>query len=616
VMRAHSRAIAAGVALIFFALLGPAAAEPRRVLLLHSFGPHFSPWRVISSRFREALLEQSRIAIDLYEASLHSRLLGETHDERPFIEHLRALFAERRLKLVVAMGAPAGRFFLEHRSEISPPTPLLITGVDEQMLEGAVLTANDAAVTVWFDQAKQIENILQLIPYTTTIAVAAGASPTEKFWVEDLRRAYLPFTNKVTFEWLNELSLDDMVKRVARLPPHSAIYYNHIHVDARGVPYENDRALSRLYEAANAPIFSSIDSVFGHGTVGGPLVSTERIALQTANVAVQILSGEVPNNIEIPLFGLEPPIYDWRELQRWNISEARLPAGSIVQFRKPTAWERYRWQLTGIFLALLVLTALTAWLLMERFGRRSAQLESGRRLSQIIHLNRSAELGALSTSFAHELSQPLSAIMVSADAGESLLGQHPPKDGRVRSVLVDIREAAQHAIDVIQHLRKFMKKSETEVKEFDVNEVIADVTRFLGREATKRSIILRVDGCQGRLLVRADRIHLQQVILNLANNAADAVADLQRADRIITIQTRLLGDSRLEVSVSDSGPGIPEQDLYKVFDTFYTTKKQGTGLGLSIARNIIESFDGRIWAENRPEGGAVFRFTLPLAHAT
>jgi signal transduction histidine kinase len=333
-------------------------------------------------------------------------------------------------------------------------------------------------------------------------------------------------------------------------------------------------------------------------------------------VAVQILSGEVPNNIEIPLFGLEPPIYDWRELQRWNISEARLPAGSIVQFRKPTAWERYRWQLTGIFLALLVLTALTAWLLMERFGRRSAQLESGRRLSQIIHLNRSAELGALSTSFAHELSQPLSAIMVSADAGESLLGQHPPKDGRVRSVLVDIREAAQHAIDVIQHLRKFMKKSETEVKEFDVNEVIADVTRFLGREATKRSIILRVDGCQGRLLVRADRIHLQQVILNLANNAADAVADLQRADRIITIQTRLLGDSRLEVSVSDSGSGIPEQDLYKVFDTFYTTKKQGTGLGLSIARNIIESFGGRIWAENRPEGGAVFRFTLPLAHAT
>ena len=255
-MWGHSRAIAAGVLLILFALLGPAAAEPRRVLLLHSFGPNFSPWSVISSRFREALLEESSIAIDLYEASLHSRLLGETHDERSFIEYLHALFAGRRLELVVAMGAPAGRFFLEHRSEISPSTPLLITGADERTLNGAVLTANDAAVTVWFDQAKQIENILQLLPDTTTVAVATGASPIENFWAEDLRRAYLPFTTKVTFEWLNDLSLDDMMKRVAGLPPHSAIYYNHIHVDARGVPYENDRALSRLHQVANAPIFS------------------------------------------------------------------------------------------------------------------------------------------------------------------------------------------------------------------------------------------------------------------------------------------------------------------------------------------------------------------------
>src|SRR5436190_8356484 len=281
-MRGHSRAIAAGLMLILFAVLGPVAAEPRRVLLLHSFGPHFSPWSAISSRFREALLEESRIAIDLYEASLHSRRLEETQDERSFIEYLHALFAGRRLELVVAMGAPAGRFFLNHRSEISPSNPLLITGADDRALNGAVLTANDAAVTVWFDQAKQIENILQLLPDTTTIAVATGASPIEKFWTEELRQAYQPFANKVTFEWFNDLSLDDMVQRVARLPPRSTIYYNHIHVDARGVPYENDRALSRLHQAANAPIFSFIDSNFGHGAVGGPLVSTEKIARHTA----------------------------------------------------------------------------------------------------------------------------------------------------------------------------------------------------------------------------------------------------------------------------------------------------------------------------------------------
>ena len=365
-MSGHSRAIAAGVVLILFALLGPAAAEPRRVLMLHSYGPHFSPWRAISSRFREALLEQPGIAIDLYEASLQSERFGETLDDRPFIEYLHALFVDRSLDLVVAMGAPAARFFLKHRPEIFPSTPLLITGADERTLNGAVLTANDVAVTVWFDQAKQIENILQLLPDTTTIAVATGASPIEMFWTEHLRRAYQPFANKVTFEWFNDLPLDDMVKRVARLPPHSAIYYNHIHVDARGVPQENDRALSRLHQAASAPIFSFIDSNFGHGTVGGPLVSTEKLAKQSAAVAVRILSGEAPGNIKIPPLGLEAPIYDWRELQRWNISEARLPAGSIVQFRDPTPWERYRGYLTVIFTALLAQMALITWLLIER----------------------------------------------------------------------------------------------------------------------------------------------------------------------------------------------------------------------------------------------------------
>jgi hypothetical protein len=112
---------------------------------------------------------------------------------------------------------------------------LLITGADERTLDNQVFTINDTAVGVWFDQARQIENILQVLPDTTTIAVATGASPIEQFWLANLRRVYEPFTKRVTFEWLNDLSLEAMLKRVANLPPHSAIYYNHIHVDARGV---------------------------------------------------------------------------------------------------------------------------------------------------------------------------------------------------------------------------------------------------------------------------------------------------------------------------------------------------------------------------------------------
>jgi hypothetical protein len=130
-------------------------------------------------------------------------------------------------------------------------------------LSDVVLTSNDTAVAVWFEQAKQIENILQVLPNTTNIAVATGASQIERFWLRELRRAYQPFTNRVTFDWLNELSLEEMLTRVATLPPRSAIYYNHIHVDARGVPQENGRALSRLREVANAPSSASSIAISG-----------------------------------------------------------------------------------------------------------------------------------------------------------------------------------------------------------------------------------------------------------------------------------------------------------------------------------------------------------------
>ena len=603
----------AATLLLVLAACQTAAAEPRRVLVLHSFGPHFSPWRAIVGHFREELIRQSRSSVDLYEASLQSGRFGQSLDETPFIDYLRALFPGRNLDLVVAMGAPAARFFLQNRSRLFPTTPLLITGADERALDDMVLTINETAVSVWFEQAGQIENILQILPDTTTIAVATGASPIEQFWVANLRRAYEPFTKRIRFQWLNDLSLEDMLKRVANLPPHSAIYYNHIHVDAAGVPQQNAHVLSRLHEVANAPIFSFVDSNFGLGIVGGPLVSTQRLASQSAAVAVRILSGETPGNIKTAPLGLEVPIYDWRELQRWNISEARLPPGSIVRFREPTVWQRYRWIVIGALTTVLFLVGMIAWLLFERNKRRKAEVESRRRLLEVMHLSRTAEAGALSVSFAHELSQPLASIMLNAEAAERLLEAEPPNVDRAKEILGDIRQTDGYATEVISHVKKLLKRrSEVEAREFDLSEAIADAMQILVPEAKTRNVALRATLIQRPLPVRADSIHLQQVILNLARNSMDAMADIAPKARRMTIQTTLLGDSTAEVSVSDSGTGIPEAKLSEVFDTFYTTKEQGTGLGLSIARTIVETYGGEIRAENRPLGGAVVRFTLPL----
>ena len=180
--------------------------------------------------------------------------------------------------------------------------------------------------------------------------------------------------------------------------------------------------------------------------------------------------------------------------------------------------------------------------------------------------------------------------------------------------MIDIGRANDHAAAIIKQFRKLLKRrSDPEIQqETDLNAVIADALSILSTEANHRQVVLLAEGHKGPLLVRADPIHVLQVLLNLATNAMDAMADNPSDTRRVAIRTAMRADSKVEVVVSDSGPGIPEQVIDEIFDTFYTTKQHGTGLGLSIARTIVETYGGKIWAENKAGCGAVFRFTLPM----
>jgi C4-dicarboxylate-specific signal transduction histidine kinase len=354
----------------------------------------------------------------------------------------------------------------------------------------------------------------------------------------------------------------------------------------------------------------------GQGTIGGPLLSNHELAQRAAGVAIRIFSGQTPGDIKTPPLGLGPPVYDWRELQRWGISEARLPPGSTVEFRGPTVWERFHWQIVLGCIVLLLQAAIISWLLIERHRRQRAELESRSRQREVIHMDRATVAGALSASFAHELNQPLGAILSNAEAAEMLLAANPPDLAQVKEILHDIRQADQHAADIIGHLRKLLKqRSEIEVQEFDLNDAIAGALQILSPEARKRGVVLYPNGLHRVLPVRADQIQLQQVLLNLATNGMDAMDKTGPGTRELAIETALQGDSEVEVSVSDTGTGIPNEKLKDIFKTFYTTKQQGTGLGLSISRTIVETYGGTIWAENRARGGAVLRFTLPLVKA-
>ncbi len=362
------------------------------------------------------LVKRSPDPVDLYEVSLDTARLRDAQEEAPFIEYLRSLLAGRKLDLIVPMGAPAAYFFQRHRSQLFASTPMLIPGADQRRIAGSTLPDTDTAVSLTINIPEYIENVLRLRPETKIIAAVIGNSPVEQFWLGEIRAAARAYAGRINFIWLNDLSFDEMLKQAADMPPQSALFYYLVAEDIRGVPYSQGRALEALRAVASVPIFGIGDYQMGRGIVGGPLLPSHAVGQKTADVALRILKGEQPSAIKTAPLDFGKPIYDWRELRRWNISETRLPAGSVVQFREPTVWQQYRWLITGIGIALLAQTLLIAGLFYERRRRRYAEVEAHRRMGELAHMNRSAAAGEMSASIAHEINQPLAAIVLSCPA--------------------------------------------------------------------------------------------------------------------------------------------------------------------------------------------------------
>jgi PAS domain S-box-containing protein len=232
----------------------------------------------------------------------------------------------------------------------------------------------------------------------------------------------------------------------------------------------------------------------------------------------------------------------------------------------------------------------------------------------LAHAARLAVMGELTASIAHEINQPLNAILNNADAAELLLEDGSGRLDEVRQILADIRKDDLRASEVIRHARELLRRREPERRPLDIGELVTGVLQLLGRDADRRQVALEPRLVSGLPVVCGDKVHLEQVLLNLLLNGMDAMASTPVPQRRLAVRTARR-DGAVEVAVMDNGPGIPATALPRLFESFFTTKKDGMGLGLPLARSIVEAHGGRIWAENRPGGGAAFRITLPTEPA-
>lgn len=243
--------------------------------------------------------------------------------------------------------------------------------------------------------------------------------------------------------------------------------------------------------------------------------------------------------------------------------------------------------------------------------RRQSEMELRQLRGQLAHAGRVSVMGQLAASMAHELNQPLGAILSNAEAAELFLKQDPPALNELADILADIRKDDERAGEVIRRMRALLRRQDMECVLLDVNPLVQDVFRLVSADAALRQTVVQLDLAPDLPCVEGDRIHLQQVVLNLIMNALEAMTGQSASRRLVTVSTRGDEDGTIRLSVADSGPGIDGASLPLLFDPFFTTKPNGMGMGLAICHRIVEAHAGRIRAENRPEGGALFIVTLP-----
>jgi PAS domain S-box-containing protein len=243
---------------------------------------------------------------------------------------------------------------------------------------------------------------------------------------------------------------------------------------------------------------------------------------------------------------------------------------------------------------------------------KQAQLESRMRRVELTHLTRVATLGELTASLAHEINQPLAAILSNAQAAQRFLSQGVPDLDEVRKILLDISRDDKRASEVIRSLRELLRREGAQHDPVDVHEMIRDTLRVVRSDLLVRNVTAATELAHDLPPVLGDRIQLQQVLLNLILNGSDAMMNLEPDARRLEIRTQKQDDQRVRVSVRDFGIGFDQNQLARVFEPFYTTKPEGLGMGLSISRSIIETHGGLLWAASNPDRGATFHFELPI----
>lgn len=605
-----------------FILLVPAvraqATAPKRLVVLYWDNKEFPG----NTRFEESFKAQLQLGrrgdVEYYPEYFEvSRFPGE-NQALSFRDHLKAKYAGRTVDVVVASADAPLNFLLQHRSDLFTNTPIVF--VASNLPKAEMIAVWPGATGIHYKNAyrETLDLALRLHPGTKHVFVVSG-SPQQDRRLEKAVQEELSGFDRVEIAYLTDLPLTELIDRTHNLGSNSVILYVwQQSLNEQGKLLDSYEVLKRIAPGSSAPIYGFGTVVLGSGIVGGYLQGPEMNGAKAAELTNRILSGAQARNIPVEQ-AQRVPMFDWRELRRWNVAESTLPPDSVVRYKEFTFWELYKWRIVGM-IALLILQALFIGVLLVERRRRQRAREALDRLNAELEERiaartaaldaKSRELETFAYSVAHDLKAPLRGI---DGYSRLLLEDHAAElNEEGRSFLQTIQGSTEEMSQLIDDLLEYSRLERREFKQdqVELGPLVTTIVEQKKRETSETAIdfIVNVNGGS----VVADPSGLTQSLRNYIDNAVKFTGKVSNP-RIEVGSNETA--KNFVVWVKDNGVGFDMKYHDRIFNIFQRLNPgeeyPGTGIGLAIVRKAMERMGGRAWAESQPGQGATFYLEIP-----
>jgi signal transduction histidine kinase len=567
------------------------AANVRTVVVLTPDNALGSPGSVdFNQGLRASFVASSNESLQIRFEPLDISRFPDARGRGLLADFLRQKYVGQRIDLLVAGLAPSLDFALEYRQTIFPGVPL-----DEEEVRKRTIPADVIGIPLEMDLVGTLELALRLQPATRRVFVIAGRSSFDARWEAVARQRFRPYEGRLEVVYLSGLSMDALLKRVAGLPSHSVVQYLHIFEDGTGKTFIPAEALKLLAATANAPIYSHVGSYLGRGIVGGHVMSFELAGKNAASLGLRILAGERPETISASAVSSNEYQVDWRQLRRWGLSEAALPAGTDVRYREPGLWDLYRWQILGAIGLFVLETALIVALLVQMAHRRKAEQDLRRSQVELRRLTgrllqvQEGESRRIARELHDDLGQGLALLTVEMD----LLRQKPAEavgqlGARIQELLPQIRQLSSSVHELSHQLHP------AKLEQLGLAAAMAG----LCHELTHRHG-LKIEFSEHQMPPAI----APEAALCLYRIAQEALANAIKHSGAQHVRVELSGRAgAISLRIVDDGAGFDPKVL------------QGRGgLGLVSMRERVFSVGGELAIDSQPSGGTRVDVLIPLS---